>query len=88
MNSPEYPGSPFFRRITGVSLRTKIIGMLLAAILLIGLSMTLVVRDRLATDLNRSLEERGVALTNYAATRATDLVLTDNTFALYQYPQP
>jgi signal transduction histidine kinase len=84
MNSPEYPGSPFFRRITGVSLRTKIIGMLLAAILLIGLSMTLVVRDRLATDLNRSLEERGVAITNYAATRATDLVLTDNTFALYQ----
>lgn len=84
MTAPEYPGSLLFRRITSVSLRTKIIGMLLGAILLIGLSMTLVMRSRLNTDLNRSLEERGIALTNYAAARATDLVLTDNTFALYQ----
>lgn len=73
-----------FHLITGVSLRTKIVGMVLGAVLIIGLAMTLTVRARLAADLNRSLEERGVAIGRYVASRATDLVLTDNAFALYQ----
>jgi signal transduction histidine kinase len=84
MNSLDYPGGWLFRRITSVSLRAKIIGMVLGAVLLIGLAMTLSVRARLTADLQRSLQERGIAIARYAAARATDLVLTDNTFALYQ----
>lgn len=74
----------FFQRITGVSLRTKIVGMVLSAVLLIGLATTITVRARLDGNLERGLEERGIAIGRYVAARATDLVLTDNTFALYQ----
>lgn len=84
MNSPEYPGGWLFRRITGVSLRAKIIGMVLGAVLLIGLAMTFSVRARLSANLQRGLEERGGAIARYAAARATDFVLTEDTFALYQ----
>lgn len=84
MPSPEYPGGWLFRRVTGVSLRAKIIGMVLGAVLLIGLAMTLSMRARLSADLQHGLEERGIAIARYAAVRATDFVLTENTFALYQ----
>lgn len=84
MKTLEYPGNWLFQRITGVPIRTKIIGMVLGAVLVIGLAMTLAVRARLADDLTSSLEERGVAIARDLAARSTNIVLTDNTFALYQ----
>jgi signal transduction histidine kinase len=79
-----YPGGRLFRRVTSVSIRAKLMGMALGLVLLVGLAVTMTVRVRLAADLSYSLEERGVAITRDLAARAADLVLTDNTFALYQ----
>ncbi|RME05684.1 MAG: HAMP domain-containing protein [Anaerolineae bacterium] len=84
MKPPDLTEHWLFDRITGVPLRTKIVGMVLGAVLLIGLVMTVTVRTRLATDLTRGLEERGVAIARYVAARSADMVLTDDTFGLYQ----
>lgn len=72
------------RRLTSISLYGKLIGLVTSLILMIGLAVVVMVRARLAHDLGLSLEERGVAIARDLASRAADLVLTDNTFALYQ----
>jgi signal transduction histidine kinase len=72
------------RRITGVSMRTKILGMVAGVVLLLGLAVTLQVRARLEADLGASLEERGIAIARDLAARSADLILTENTFALHQ----
>jgi len=82
MASPNH-ASRLWRTLTGVSIRTKIVGMVVGVVLLLGLGVTLQVRARLAADLGQSLEERGVAITRDLAARSTDLILTSNTFALY-----
>ncbi len=71
-------------RLTAVSLYGKLIGLVIGLILTIGLAVALTLRARLARDLGLSLEERSIAIARDLASRATDLVLTDNTFALYQ----
>ncbi len=73
-----------FRRVTAVSVRAKILGMVAGVVLLLGLAVTLQVRARLQADLSASLEERGAAITRDLAARSADLILTENTFALYQ----
>lgn len=89
MTSPSHTGFKpgaglrLWRALTGVSIRTKIVGMVVGVVLLLGLGVTLQVRARLAADLGQSLEERGVAITRDLAARSTDLILTGNTFALY-----
>jgi len=80
MKSPEH----ILHRLTGVSIGAKIIGMVAGVVLLLGLAVILQVRARLQTELSAGLEERGVAITRDLATRSADLILTDNTFALYQ----
>lgn len=72
------------RRLTAVSLYGKLIGLVIGLILTIGLAVVLTVRARLARDLGLSLEERSIAIARDLASRSADLVLTDNTFALYQ----
>jgi signal transduction histidine kinase/HAMP domain-containing protein len=72
------------RRITGVSVHTKILGMVAGVVLLLGLAVTLLVRARLQAELGASLEERGMAIARDLAARSTDLILTDNKFALAQ----
>ncbi|RMF05080.1 MAG: HAMP domain-containing protein [Chloroflexi bacterium] len=73
-----------WRRITGISIRYKLLGMVLAAILLLGLAVTFQTQAELARDLRQSLEERGVALARDLSEDATDLILTQNIFGLNQ----
>lgn len=79
--------SPYQRllhRLTAVSVRAKILGMVAGIVLLLGLGVTLQVRARLQAELSASLETRGIAITRDLGVRAADLILTENTFALYQ----
>lgn len=73
-----------WRRLTSISIRYKLLGMVLVVILLLGLTVTVQVQAQLARDLRQSLEERGVALTRDLAEDATDLILTQNIFGLNQ----
>jgi signal transduction histidine kinase len=68
----------------GVSIKVKIMGIVLALILIFGLAITLQVRNNLTTTLTKELEKQGVAITKNLAARSTDLVLTGNSFDLYQ----
>lgn len=70
--------------VTGISIHYKLLGMVLAVILLLGLAITAQVQAQLAHDLRQSLEERGVALARDMADDATDLILTQNIFGLNQ----
>ncbi|RME85109.1 MAG: hypothetical protein D6775_03690 [Caldilineae bacterium] len=74
----------FWQWITGISIRYKLLGMVLAVILLLGLAVTAQVQAQLAHDLRQSLEERGIALARDMADDATDLILTQNIFGLNQ----
>ena len=49
-----------------------------------GLGVTYEVRSQLRTELAASLETRGIALSRDVAARSADLILTENTFALYR----
>lgn len=72
------------QRLAELPLYAKMIGLVMAVTLTLGLAVTLTVRLRLARELGTSLEERGIAITRDLASRAADLVLIDNSFALYQ----
>ena len=80
--------SQWFRRfwaIAGaVSIRGKILGIVLALVLLLGLGLTVQVRVALARTLDVQLEEQGMSVTRDLAARTTDLILTNDTYALYQ----
>jgi signal transduction histidine kinase len=78
------PYQRLLHRLTAVSVRTKILGMVAGIVLLLGLGVTLQVRARLQAELSASLETRGLAITRDLGVRAADLILTENTFALYQ----
>lgn len=76
--------SHLFRRLTSVSIHTKILGMVAGVVLLLGLGVTLLVRAQLQAELSASLEARGIAIAGDLSARSADLILTENTFALYQ----
>lgn len=73
-----------FGRLTAVSIRTKILGMVAGVVLLLGFAVTLMVRVQLQSELSASLEARGVAIAADLSARSADLILTENTFGLYQ----
>ncbi|GBD10112.1 Oxygen sensor histidine kinase NreB [Candidatus Thermoflexus japonica] len=73
-----------WRRVAGVSIRYKLLGVVLGVVALLGLTMTLQVQSQLAGHLQQSLEERGLALARDLAEDAADLILTQNFFGLYQ----
>ncbi len=73
-----------WHRVTSLSISGKILGMVLGITALLGLVVTMEVRAQLTADLGQSLEERGIAITRDLAARSADLILTQNTFALYQ----
>ncbi len=72
------------RRVTAVSITAKILGMVVGVVLVLGLTVTLQVRARLERELRADLETRGVAIARSLAARSTDMLLTDNDFALHQ----
>ncbi len=67
-----------------VSVRLKIMGIVVGLILLLGLGATFELCHRLASSLGQELDERAVSITRDLAARSSDLVLTNNTYGLYE----
>jgi signal transduction histidine kinase len=67
-----------------VSIRVKVMGIVLGLILMLGVPVTVVVRQGLSAALERELEERGVAIALSLASRSQELVLTDHLLTLYK----
>jgi signal transduction histidine kinase len=71
----------------GVSVRTKILGIVLALVLLLGLGVTLQVRATLSQALQDQLQEQAVSVTRDVAARATDMILINDIYGLHQLLQ-
>lgn len=70
--------------IGAVSIRTKILGMVLGLVALLGITATLQVRVMFTRTLDLRLQEQSISITRDLAARATDLILTNNIYALHQ----
>ncbi len=68
----------------GVSIKVKIMGIVLTLILIFGAAITFQVRNHLTITLTKELEKQGTAIARNIAARSTDLVLTSNSFDLYR----
>lgn len=68
--------------LSSISVRYKIMGIVLGIVLLLGLTITLQVRATMRSTLTLELEERGASIAGELAARSTDLILTNNLFAL------
>ena len=67
-----------------VSIRVKIMGIVLGLTLLLGGGVTLQVRATQESTLSDELAKRGLSIARDVASRGTDSVLTNNSFALHQ----
>lgn len=67
-----------------VSIRTKILGIVLGLVLLLGLTITVQVRATLTQALEVQLEEQAISVGRDLAARATDLLLINNLYALHE----
>ena len=80
--------SPFFThfwRFAGsFSVRTKIMGIVLALVVLLGVGVTVQVRGVLSQALEQRLQEQSVSVARDVAARATDLILINDLFSLHQ----
>ncbi len=70
--------------VLGVSVRTKIMGMILGLTLMLGFGVTVLVRMSMTRTLVGELEQRGISIGRDLAARSTDPILIHDTFALYQ----
>ena len=70
--------------IGSVNIRSKILGIVLGLVLLLGLTVTMQVRQLLAQSMYGQLEEQAVAITRDLAARAADPILINNLFALHE----
>jgi signal transduction histidine kinase len=68
-----------------VSIRTKVLGILLSLILLLSLGVTVQVRVLLERTQRAHLKELSSTITHHVADHATDLILTNDLFALHQF---
>ncbi|RMF27285.1 MAG: ATPase, partial [Chloroflexi bacterium] len=66
----------------GVSVRTKILGIVLAVILLPGLLVTYQVRSALVRTMREQLQQQSLSVARDVAARSTDLVLINDLYAL------
>ncbi len=71
-----------WHRIGGVSVRTKILGIVLAVTLVPGLIITYQVRSTLVHTYRTQLRQEGIAVARDVAARSTDLVLINDLYAL------
>jgi signal transduction histidine kinase len=69
-------------RITGVSISTKIMGIVLALTILLGLAVTLQVRNLMARALQGELHNQGIGIANDLADSAAPLILANDTEGL------
>jgi signal transduction histidine kinase len=68
----------------GVSVRTKILGIVLGLTMLLGLAVTYQVRTVMASVFASELENRGVSVASDLGGRSTDPILLNDTYALHQ----
>jgi signal transduction histidine kinase len=73
-----------WRAASAVGIRTKILGIVLALVALMGVSATIQVRAMLSDALGTQLKERGISVTRDLAARSTDLILVNDRYALHQ----
>lgn len=80
--------SPFFARLWrfagAFSVRTKIMGIVLALVLLLGVGITVQVRGVLTQALEQRLQEQSISVARDVAARATDMILINDLFSLHQ----
>jgi hypothetical protein len=80
--------SPFFTyfwRFAGAfSVRSKIMGIVVALALLLGVGITVQVRTVFLYTLEERLQEQSISVARDVAARATDMILVNDLFALYQ----
>lgn len=74
----------FWSLAGSVSVRIKIMGIVLVLILIFGLGITFQVRNSLTTTLTGELEKQGIEIAQHLAVHSTDLVLTANSYDLLQ----
>ena len=67
-----------------VSIRTKILGIILGLVFVLGIGITLQVRAMLTHVMNEQLAEQSVSVARDLAARATDPILINNLYALHQ----
>ncbi len=67
-----------------VDVRTKILGMVLALTTVLGLAVTLQVRAVMTSVFAEELESRGVSVASDLASRSTDPILLNDTYALHE----
>ncbi len=67
-----------------VSVRTKIMGIILSLVLVLGLAVTLQARHALRQTMQHELQEQSVSIARDLAARATDLILINDLYALHQ----
>jgi signal transduction histidine kinase len=74
-----------FWRIAGaVSVRMKILGIVLGLVILFGVDITIQVRHSINVTMQRQLDEQSVSIARDLAARATDLILLNDQFAIQQ----
>lgn len=74
-----------FWRIAGaVSVRLKILGMILGLVLLFGAGLTIQVRRSIGLAMQKQLDEQSVSIGRDLAARATDLILLNDQYAIQQ----
>jgi signal transduction histidine kinase len=81
-NSPFF--THFWRFAGSFSVRTKIMGIVLALVVLLGVGITVQVRGVLTQALEQRLQEQSVSVARDVAARATDLILINDLFSLHQ----
>jgi len=65
------------------SVRVKIMGIVLALVLLLGFGITWEVRATMTVMLTEQLDQRGISIARDLAAHSTDLILINNTYALH-----
>ncbi|MHB9145127.1 MAG: HAMP domain-containing sensor histidine kinase [Symbiobacteriia bacterium] len=74
----------FWRISDRISVRLKIMGIVLGLVALMGVGVTLQMRTQLSLTMHDELLRRGVSVARDVASRSTDSLLTNNEFALHQ----
>jgi len=70
-----------------VSVRTKILGIVLGLVLVLGVGVTLQVRRTLHASLEQNLRSQGVSISRDVAARSVDLLLVHDLYGVYQLLQ-
>jgi signal transduction histidine kinase len=73
----------FWSVAVGVSVRVKVLGIVIGLILMLGTAVTVILSRSLTATLERELEERGAAIAVNLASRSQEIVLTDHLIGLY-----